>query len=647
MINAIRSFLQSRLGMIVALAFLGLIALAFAGMDVSNSGTFGGISGADRVAIIGDGRISTSELQTNVNRAVENQRQSNPGVSREAFVENGGFEQVLDQMIQSLAIAEFGRSIGLRASDRLVDSRLARMREFWNAGGKFDANVYRSVLSQTGYSDRMMRDIIAAELLRQQTMTPVELNSRMPESLVRRYSALQKEHRTGHIAGFPSAAFAPKQGPTEDQLKAYYTANRADYMLPERRVIRYAAFGEDALKDDIKPSDAEIKARYDRDIAQYRAAELRSLTTLIVPLASGEAAAGAIRQEVAAGKTLEAAARERSLSVNTSGPMEQPAVATRDSAAVAAAAFSTASGRISQPVRGRLGFYLVRVDDIQRKAGQSLDAARGAIVAALTQEKRRAALLDLSEEIENAVDDGSNLLEIADAYGLTIQSTLPLLSNGAAYGQAGQNAPPLLLPILSTAYLMEEEQPQLDELIAGSTFIVYDVGDITEAAPAPLAEIGEIVGAAWRLEQGAEAAKAAADRVMKLVGQGKTVAEAMAAEKVALPAPDAIDINRSVLSDMQRVPAPLALMFSMAKGSVKKLDIGGNAGWVVVKLDTIEAGDLAENDPELERVGRQLHAILANEQGFEFMRAVEDVVGVERNQSTIDTLKSALGGQGS
>jgi peptidyl-prolyl cis-trans isomerase D len=646
MLSIFRNFLKSKIGMAVALLFLGVIALAFAGMDVSSSGAFGGISGADRVAIVGDERISTSEVQVNVNRQVELQRQQNPGLSLAAFIENGGFEQVLDRMIESRALAEYGRSIGLRASTALVDSRLVRMPEFRNAGGQFDPNIYRQVLGQVGYSDEMMRRYLGEQLLQQQTMVPVALNSHMPQSLVRRYSALQKERRTGQIAGFPAVLYAPKNGPTDAQLNAFYTAHRADYMLPERRVLRYAAFGEEALKADIKPTDAEIKARYDRDIAQYRAAELRSLTTLIVPLASGEAAAKTIRQEVAAGKTLEAAASARGLSVSKGEPLEQAAVATRDSAAVAAAAFAAAKGQVSQPVRGRLGFYIVRVDGIEQKAGKSLDAAKAEIAAALTLEKRRAALLDLSEEIEGAVDDGSNLLEIADAYGLTIQSTPPLLSNGAVYGQAGQGAPQLLLPIVSTAFLMEEGQPQLDELVPGTTFLVYDVGTVTPAAPAPIAEIKQVLTTAWRMEEGAKAAKAAADRVLKLVQRGTSMDAALAAEKVQLPPAQKIDMNRAELSNIQRVPAPLALVFSMAKGSTKKLDLGRSSGWVVVKLDDIEPGKLAPDDPELERVGSQLHAILANEQSFEFLKAVQGEVGVERHKSTIDTLKAALSGQG-
>ena len=75
----------------------------------------------------------------------------------------------------------------------------------------------------------------------------------------------------------PSAAFAPKGDPTAAQLTAYYNANKADFIRPERRVLRYAVFGDEAL-GNVEPTDAEIAARYDRDRASCipRASSARS-----------------------------------------------------------------------------------------------------------------------------------------------------------------------------------------------------------------------------------------------------------------------------------------------------------------------------------------------------------------------------------
>ena len=61
MISSIRSLINSKFGAIFALAFIGLIAIAFALGDVSGSGNFGGLSGGN-VARVGDKDITLGEL---------------------------------------------------------------------------------------------------------------------------------------------------------------------------------------------------------------------------------------------------------------------------------------------------------------------------------------------------------------------------------------------------------------------------------------------------------------------------------------------------------------------------------------------------------------------------------------------------------
>ena len=46
MFQFFRNFFKTKLGLAISLAFLGLIALAFASADVSSTGTFGGIEAA-------------------------------------------------------------------------------------------------------------------------------------------------------------------------------------------------------------------------------------------------------------------------------------------------------------------------------------------------------------------------------------------------------------------------------------------------------------------------------------------------------------------------------------------------------------------------------------------------------------------------
>ena len=106
MIQLFRNFFKSKLGVGITLAFLGLIALAFASSDVANTSVFGGVSGGDRVAVVGDERIDAAELSMNLTNAFEQARQTDPTLTLEEMIARGGLEDVLTQLIDPTAIAD-------------------------------------------------------------------------------------------------------------------------------------------------------------------------------------------------------------------------------------------------------------------------------------------------------------------------------------------------------------------------------------------------------------------------------------------------------------------------------------------------------------------------------------------------------------
>ena len=130
----------------------------------------------------------------------------------------------------------------------------------------------------------------------------------MPDGVALRYAQLLKEHRSGLVALLPAAAFAPQIAPSDQALGAFYTVHRAAFIQPETRVLRYAIFGDDAVRNVAAPSDAEIAAYYNANQGQYAASQSRRITQLVAPT---QAAAQAIAGEVAKGTTLEAVVKAR------------------------------------------------------------------------------------------------------------------------------------------------------------------------------------------------------------------------------------------------------------------------------------------------------------------------------------------------
>jgi peptidyl-prolyl cis-trans isomerase D len=641
MLMFFRNFFKSKLGVGITLAFLVVIAIAFASSDVANTGTFGGVSGGDRVAVVGDERIDASELTASAGNMLDQLRQQNPTLTMQVLVAQGGLDRVLDQLLQRTAVAEFARTFGMRAGKRLVDSELRQMPAFRGADGNFNENAFRAALAQRRLTEALVREDIEAGLLARQLLTPIAFSPVLPQSFAQQYASLLRERREGAVAMLPSAAFAPTGNPTEAQLQAFYREARSRFVRPERRVIRYASFGEDAVGTLPAPSDAQIRQRYQRDRANYAAVERRSFTQLVVPT---QAAAQAIVSELRGGKPLDVAAREKGLATASIGPSTRAELTASASAAVAQAAFAAPSGAIVTPARGGLGWYVLRVDAIDKRPARTLEQARAEIVEALTAEQRRAALDDLTADIEERFDNGESLADVARELKLELASTAPATADGRIYGKQGESVPQVLGPVIKVAFEMEEENPQLAVVVPGQSFMIFDVPEITPSATAPLKDIRDDVIALWRRDQGAKAAKAAADRIEARVKQGTALAAAVAAETRALPAPQPVNLTREQLARQGQVPPSLALFFSMAEGTVKKLEAPDDAGWFVVQLADIEAGKVTASDALVFATSQQLGRVSGEEYVRQFVNAVEAEVGVVRNDTAIRAVRAQLAG---
>lgn len=638
-----RNFFKSKVGLGITLAFLGLIAFAFTSSDVSNTTFFGGVAGGDRVAVVGDARITTADLTQTANNTLQQIRERNPALSMAAFISNGGLEQVLDQLIGRAAIGEYARSIGLRAGTNLVNSEIQQIPAFRGPDGQFSEAIYRQAIAAQGLSDGFVRDDLSSGLLARQILVPATYGTTIPDAIARRYAALFKERRQGAVAFLPSTAFAPAAAPTDAQLTAFYQANRNRFIRPERRVIRYAVFGEEAVGNRIEPSDAAIAAYYRDNQAEFAASETRSFTQVI---AGSQAQAETIRRAVGGGQSLEAAAQSAGLRAVEVPQATRQQIAAQASDAVANAYLSAAQGSLTAPARSPLGWHVARVTNVTRIPGRSLAQARDEIAATLRERNRTEALNAISEEVETAFADGSSLAQVAQNLGLEIRTTPPITADGAVYGTSAQPVDAEVQPAVATAFQMDESEPQLAEIERGARFLVFEVARIAESAPAPLTEIRDDVAAAWRLSAGLAAANRAADAILAQARGGRDLREAVRAANVANAQIEPVNLTREQLAQTgsQRVPPPLALLFSMAQGTAKKLEAEGQLGYYVVGLQSIEEGTVADNDPLLAQAQSSLGPVLAEEYARQFETAMRNAVGVERNAAAVAAVRQQLGG---
>ena len=213
MIETIRRLMFSKLGAAVTLLFLAVIAVAFAAGDISNFGSVAG--GGDRVATIGSKRITQADLSTALSNRIDSLRQDQPGLTAKQFVAGGGVEPLLAALVDRLAVLSWGESHGVRASDRLIDSEIAKIPVFRGVDGQFNEALYRQTIRQRGLTDAQVRSDMAQGLGQRLLLSGAEMGGRMPQSAAMRYAAVITERRKGAIVLVPSSAFAPANGPDD------------------------------------------------------------------------------------------------------------------------------------------------------------------------------------------------------------------------------------------------------------------------------------------------------------------------------------------------------------------------------------------------------------------------------------------------
>jgi len=642
MITAIRRMFSSTLGKILALGFVAFIGVAFALSDVTGNSTFGGIGGAN-VAKVGSEQIGVGELRDRVRLAYNQARQDQPGMTMAAFVESGGLDQVLNQMVEGMAFDQFATEMGFGVSKRLIDGRIADIPAFAGVSGSFDQTAFETFLRQNGMTEAQLRRDLRQQLLIEQIAAPIAGMPRLAPGMAQPYAALLLEQRRGQATFIPASAFAPTADPGDAALKTHLTQNAAKFTVPERRVIQYAVFDAAAVPVPAV-TDAEIAKVYKDNAAQYAASETRRFAQVIAP---DQATANALAAKVRGGTSLAAAAQAAGLSASTTGDLTQSAYAATSTAAAAKTAFAAKQGDLIGPVQTGLGWNVARVENVTARPARSLADASADIRTELAKNKANEAIVDYYNAIQDAVNSGASIEEIAADRKLTLATTPALLPSGRVPGQPGYTLPPELAPLVSQAFQGGSEgEGQLATLVENQKFAVYAVKSIIAAAPPPFAQIRADLLADWRFAQGQKVARDKARAIVKAVEGGQTLATAVAAAGPNIGSVQTIGGRRGELGQNgQPVPPELALLFSMAKNSVKTLEIPGNRGWMVIALADVQRPDPKSIEPaRVAAIAQPLAPAFGNELIEQLAAEAKRRVGVTINKELVEQLRQELTG---
>ncbi len=587
MIIFFRRIFSSKLGLFLSLVFIALIAIAFAGADVSSS-SFSSVAGGN-VARVGDTSIGIGELREEVRRRFDAARQENPALDMKTFVESGGVDQTLDAMVNSAALEGYAKELGFGSTKALEDAEIRKIPAFAGIDGTFDQTRFEQAIKGVGLTEKALRDDIRRQLLIRQMTAPVTGITKLAPGLTLPYASLLLEARDGRATFLPAAAYAPTGEPDAKAVADFYAKNGARYTIPERRVVRYAEFGEETVGKAGAVTDAEIAKYYADNKADYAASETRKISQVI---ASDKAVADKIASAAKSGASLKAAASANGLAASEASFAAASDLSSSIGAAAAKAVFAASRGAVVGPLKGPLGWVITRVEAIDGKPARELASVREDIRAQLVERKRQEALIDLYNSLQDQLGGGADIAELADARGLKVNTTEAITAGGTLPGNDSRVLSDEYAPVVSAAFAASEENfGEIVPIEENKRYALVDVARIVPAAPPPLKNISDQVARDYRLAEGAKNAKVIARKIAARVEKGEKLEAAVAAEKVPTFTTQKIGGKRADMARAEkRIPPELSLLFSMAPKSVKTLEIGDNAGWMVVYLELDRRG---------------------------------------------------------
>ncbi|MEO0682137.1 MAG: peptidylprolyl isomerase, partial [Pseudomonadota bacterium] len=448
----------------------GLLIVSFAVWGIGDL-SLGGA--ASPVASVGERRVTVQDFANALSREVNSfSRQAGRPIQMDEAQAMGIPDALLARIIRDAALDEEARQLGLSAPDGAVRDAILDSPSFVGLGGTFDAEQYRFILSQLGFTverfERDQRRFIARETVRLGVAGGIAGAPGFAEAIIAR----EFEARRFDTLTLPLAS-APEPGePTEGDLIAHHEANAPSYEAPEMRRAVWVEISAEALAETVDVPEADIRAEYDAQIDRFDLPERRVVERIVYP---DDAAARAALADLQAGAiTFLDAAEARGLAPSDT---ELGEVERRDLGAAADAVFA-AGLDVAGPAPTEFGPALFNVVAVLPARTTPYEDASEDLRAALAMETADALAAERAEEAADLLAAGAPLEEIAQDLRLPLRkSDLTLDGEADALPQ-----------IVAEAFSAEAgEERELIE--AGRGFALVRVDEIVEAAVRPLDQL--------------------------------------------------------------------------------------------------------------------------------------------------------------
>ena len=390
-------------------------------------------------------------------------------------------QQALDGMIQEMLLQHEIERLHVTVSDEEVQDYLKRDPSFYT-DGKFDPAKWNMVLSNPQID--VIAENVREALIMQKFMDIVQSAARVTEEEIAREYQRRNEKADVEFIALNSSDFAGDVEISPEELEAYYEANKMRYIEPPKVKLEFVELEK-------KPSEEDAiaaKKHVDGILERIRA--------------------GDDFGELAAFYSDDASTKNNGGDLGFFGKGQMVPEFEE-------VAFSLKPGEVSDVVKTKYGYHIIKVEEIKGEGDEKQVRARQILVKIEPSEET---LLSLEEKaIEcTTLARSSSLKEAASQMQLKASTTLQFDETAKA------------IPGIGYAPEIAEEIPKLEEgkisemISTSKAFYVIQLLERTPERVPELEEIKEPVHAALLLEKALNLAKARAEEIIAEINENGT-----------------------------------------------------------------------------------------------------------------------------
>lgn len=481
--------------------FFTLLAGSFAMWGIANKNPFG-VSAVDGITVAGR-TITMPEIEQAYRLQLAQATRSTSQADPSPELRRAVAKQTIQRLATQAAIQGKVHDLRLAVPDSALRTAAFDIPAFRDKAGQYDRATMLTVLRSNGLTEAGFLDRLRDDLGQQQLLGAIEAGDRVPDQLARQVYAFQHEQRVAEIVELPFDKAPPPPPPTDAQLQRWYANHPETYSSPEFRRIKAVVLTPDTVGRDIAVSDAELRAAWEQRKSEFVKPDLRSVQVL-----SGLPDA-ATADRLAAQWTTGAdwPAMQQAAQQAGGASVELPDAARGEFPApeLADAAFAFPADTVAPPVKGALGWYVLKVTKAIAGGGKTFEQARDELRAKLAADKAVDLIYDRANRLEDLLAGGSKLGDLPGDLGVAALTGTTDAQGNTPEGHPAPipGSPELRTALLASAFAAHQGDPAKLVQAPGQArgYYAVEVEAVIPPAPKPFGQVADAVRVDWTRDQ--------------------------------------------------------------------------------------------------------------------------------------------------